>query len=469
MKKIKLLITSILILFLLIMPVYAETTKGGFKNSWINSDISIEYQEALIEVEDGYLIGGYNDDFLGQVVKVNKQGEEADSVTLEDEFTIVGLHEKDGNYYVIALDDWWFISLYVLDENLEIVDSITTDYYLYDYNDVIYFGEDSVYITSIGLYNHEGVADENDDQYLMLEIGYDLKTTKITEYEDDWNTNRNLLLEVYPIEYYFLFQYKSFREVPVNVATDNKVIAMVQKNSPTDGTGTALKLYNYEDGNLINEHYIEESLWWYVDVTIIEDYIYAIGTNYNNIDVFDLEGNLVEQIDLRTLYPEKELEEVHISADNITPLADGFVLTYSVCDIVDDCAVNCKNSILEYRKPYNIITKTDGNGTITTSKDVEYTGNEITFTITPNEGYVLSEVKVTDSKGNIVTFTDYTFTMPNADVTIEAIFIKETPKEEPKEEKNPETSDIVIVMFIITAIISGTLIIRNHKKLNWMK
>ena len=59
--------------------------------------------------------------------------------------------------------------------------------------------------------------------------------------------------------------------------------------------------------------------------------------------------------------------------------------------------------------------------------------------------------------------------MPNADVTIEAIFIKETPKEEPKEEKNPETSDIVIVMFIITAIISGTLIIRNHKKLNWMK
>lgn len=453
MKKTKYLILNLLLLFLLIMPVHAETTKGGFENSWTNSEISIAYQEALIEVEDGYLIGGYNDDFLGHIVKINNKGKEIDNLTLEDNFTVVGLHEKDGKYYAITLDDWWFISLYILDENLDVIDSIKTDYYLYDYNDVVYFADNSVFITSLGFYNHEGVADENDNQFLMLEIGYDLKTTKITEYEDDWDINLEKLLDVYPIEYYFLFQNKSFREVPINATTNNKIIAMIQKNSATDGTGTALKIYDYENGELVNNHYIEKALWWYVDLTIIEDYIYAIGTNYNNIDVFDLEGNLVEQIDLRTLYPEKKLEEVHISADNITPLDDGFVLTYSVCDIVDDCAVNCKNSILEYRKPYNVITKTDGNGTIKASKETEYKGNEITFTITPNKGYVLSEVKVTDSKGNILKFKDYSFTMPSADVTIEAIFTKE----EQKEEKNPETSDMIVICSI-AVIISGVLL-----------
>lgn len=58
------------------------------------------------------------------------------------------------------------------------------------------------------------------------------------------------------------------------------------------------------------------------------------------------------------------------------------------------------------------------------------------------------------------TITDYTFTMPNADVTIEAIFV-------PKE--NPETADIAIIAIIITALIGIIAFFQTKKKLNWLK
>lgn len=72
----------------------------------------------------------------------------------------------------------------------------------------------------------------------------------------------------------------------------------------------------------------------------------------------------------------------------------------------------------------------------------------------------MGNVKVIDKDGNVIIFTDYKFTMPSADVIIEATFIKE--------EKNPETSDILIVLFTLTAIISIGFIIKNKKKMEWM-
>ena len=60
----------------------------------------------------------------------------------------------------------------------------------------------------------------------------------------------------------------------------------------------------------------------------------------------------------------------------------------------------------------------------------------------------------------IVVFFCCTFTMPNADVTIEAIFV-------PKE--NPETADIAIIAIIITALIGIIAFFQTKKKLNWLK
>lgn len=107
---------------------------------------------------------------------------------------------------------------------------------------------------------------------------------------------------------------------------------------------------------------------------------------------------------------------------------------------------------------YKIETKTDGNGTLKSSKQTSKSGEEITFTVTPKKGYVLGVVKVTDAEGNVVYFEDNKFTMPSSNVLIEATFITE----------NPETSSVSIIISIVLMIIGGICILINYKKLKWL-
>ena len=117
------------------------------------------------------------------------------------------------------------------------------------------------------------------------------------------------------------------------------------------------------------------------------------------------------------------------------------------------------NSIIEYyARPFYAETKTDGNGTITTTKTTADSGDLVEFTITPKEGYKLENVKVTDSNGNVVVFKEYKFTMPSADVLIEVTFAVD----------NPITADIAIYIAISLAI-AGIFIGKiNNKKINWI-
>lgn len=106
---------------------------------------------------------------------------------------------------------------------------------------------------------------------------------------------------------------------------------------------------------------------------------------------------------------------------------------------------------------YKIDTVTDGHGTIKADYIEAKEGTVVKFTVEPMEGYVLGEVKVTDANGNVVIFKDYTFTMPNANVTIEATFIKID---------NPNTMTYISVIVVIGLIISGTIFYKSKKKLN---
>ncbi len=102
---------------------------------------------------------------------------------------------------------------------------------------------------------------------------------------------------------------------------------------------------------------------------------------------------------------------------------------------------------------YQITPKVQGEGEIKVI-DRSAAGGEVTFEVTPKEGYVLSVVKVTDAAGNVITFTDYTFTMPSSDVTIEAVFVP----------GNPNTTDIAIMGIIIVGILFGAIAVINYKK-----
>lgn len=90
---------------------------------------------------------------------------------------------------------------------------------------------------------------------------------------------------------------------------------------------------------------------------------------------------------------------------------------------------------------YTITTKDTDNGSISVSPSRASSGRTVTITVEPDDGYVLDELTVTDSKGEKVELTKvsdtkYTFTMPRSRVTIEATFVEDPDYVEP----DPSTS-----------------------------
>ena len=86
--------------------------------------------------------------------------------------------------------------------------------------------------------------------------------------------------------------------------------------------------------------------------------------------------------------------------------------------IGDRCAGN--SYVKVYDIVYNIFTKTDGNGEVSYTREINDDEEEVLFQVIPNEGYVLGEIKVTDSQGKTVTFQNNKFVIVS-----------------PKNEKNP--------------------------------
>lgn len=77
------------------------------------------------------------------------------------------------------------------------------------------------------------------------------------------------------------------------------------------------------------------------------------------------------------------------------------------------------------------LSETTG-GTVTSNRRYAERGNTVTLTVSPEDGYTLSSLIVTDSKGNELTLNKkgngkYAFTMPGRKVTVEAAFAKENP------------------------------------------
>ncbi len=112
------------------------------------------------------------------------------------------------------------------------------------------------------------------------------------------------------------------------------------------------------------------------------------------------------------------------------------------------------------------------NGTIKIDKDTASKGSTVTITVTPDEGYEVDEIKVTDESGNEIEVTDkgngkYTFTMPSTDVDIKADF-KETTSDSEETEKTIITmqignTDVSVNEDVITNDVAP--VIRNDRTL----
>ena len=96
---------------------------------------------------------------------------------------------------------------------------------------------------------------------------------------------------------------------------------------------------------------------------------------------------------------------------------------------------------------YTVAVGNSENGQVEADPDSAPAGSEVTLTATPDEGYELSSLTVTDAGGNEITLTEsdgtYRFTMPSSRVTVTAEFtlIGETP-ETPETPEDPGTAGL---------------------------
>ena len=101
-------------------------------------------------------------------------------------------------------------------------------------------------------------------------------------------------------------------------------------------------------------------------------------------------------------------------------------------------------------------------GEVSLQKRYAEKGETVTITVTPDDGYVLDELTVTDKDGDSVKLTwkdnKYTFTMPGSEVEITATFVKST-----EEQGNPfadvSTSDYyydAVLWAVANGVTSGT-------------
>lgn len=152
---------------------------------------------------------------------------------------------------------------------------------------------------------------------------------------------------------------------------------------------------------------------------------------------------------LRTIDPNYDIYDINTMGD--------LCLT-DVCNSTPSRGVRPLVTISATNIDYKIETKTDGNGKVEATHDSAKSGDEVKFTIEPERGYKLKEIKVTDYEGNVIIFTENTFTMPNSNVLIEATF----------EIKNPNTISISIIAALMFSILSIIIVKVNYKKMKWL-
>lgn len=85
---------------------------------------------------------------------------------------------------------------------------------------------------------------------------------------------------------------------------------------------------------------------------------------------------------------------------------------------------------------HDVTIEQPDNGKIEISDDKAEAGDEVTITVTPDDGYVVDKITITDEDGNEIEVTanedgNFSFTMPDGEVSIEAEFVEEGEEEPP--------------------------------------
>ena len=496
MKKIKYLVIALIMLCCTI-TVNAKS-EGPFYFDWENKVVENSFNEQpLFSDNFSYKNGSVSirtifDENINIEMEIrDAKGNVTASNTIKEAAFFSGI--SSGDYiYIVTQDEDLLIGdvpqyskqyLLKLNDKLEVVATLP---FLYDNTP----GVDGM--INARIFGHDILAVKDDYLYVFCGEEYMLKTptdlsewtvmeyskTKFAKYFPDLSTEYDLMEEWMNDLYEGDMPGDTFDiEVTTHVYENKTISSGMRMFRDGDVPFGGFVRITDNNGKVIFEEQNTEYAK-FIEARIIGDYVVTIALTEssvmggqtptelgNNILVYNMDGDLVQTIETEGSYLFLNEISSGFVATNVIGcvsaiepgIIDGIFDVESIVS-VKTFQATCEFNTEAYYLQLNVETKVEGKGTV---KAIETSrkGEEVTFVVTPEKGYVLSEVRVTDANGNVVTFKDYTFTMPSADVTIEVVFAPE----------NPNTADIAVIAIIVLATIGGLSFVISKRKLNWLK
>ena len=477
------------------------------KPRYVNSDGSFMYQENT------------------KLSKISSTGEVINELEIPNGRGTRIAKKGDYYYVATGIYDWIDtnnviinLKIFLIDEDLNILRTVTTENTReYNFKNPVNQNNDLPYYIH-NIMNYEGniYCEIDSSTYAVAyEVGEDLSLTPSISHSFEYYSpyNRVSLNSDYPYPLDSVSSGSKYNQLRRDILnkypnlasykfrTDNEniyaLVVFTKQEDESDGPVYYSKgVFEGYDENLNELFSVEVFDWTPIDSKFIynpESIEWDVGENLFSVDdkillfftdpaknhlvIYDKQGNIIK--DLSNYLEEYyffDLYSIRVTEKGILtlfgPYRDSIKGAFKILDdesqntfVLGDIEFDIppKREVwLFFSDMFNIQTKITGEGTITATETEAKEGTEIRFTVTPKKGYVLSAIKVTDANGNVLTFNDYTFTMPSANVTIEATFVLAATN-------NPSTGDIAIIAITILAILSSIVLIIQKKKLDFLK
>ena len=163
----------------------------------------------------------------------------------------------------------------------------------------------------------------------------------------------------------------------------------------------------------------------------IEDAVSALqykGADYTKVDAAIAKANALNKDNYKDFTAVEAAVKAVVRDKNITEQSEVDAMAKAIEDAITGLVRKSSGSS---RPRYDVTTPSKPeNGSVTVDPERARSGSRVTVTVTPDSGYKLGELVVTDKDGKKLELTDkgngqYTFTMPSGKVEVAAEFVKE--------------------------------------------
>lgn len=238
-----------------------------------------------------------------------------------------------------------------------------------------------------------------------------------------------------------------------------------------------LRVFRHHNGQLQefeNNHSREDRSFYYAEGYVhiftnrFSDYMISYKVCYNV--TFDANGG--------TVTPGSKNTEADGTLQKLPePVRSGYVFSgwYTAktggTKVTTDTVFTADATIYARWSGYTVTVAPASNGTVSVDHSKAPAGTKVTIKVTPNSGYRLSTLKVKDTAGNYyalgaVNDDAYSFTMPAADVTVTATFVRNSTAA--ADNTNPKTGDdfqLVLLSSVATvSLLTLAALLLSRKK-----